>query len=55
MEPGTNVVAAPAWRREPIGPPAVSRRQAIALWSYLEGSSLARRAPAAAASAAGLP
>jgi hypothetical protein len=55
MEPGTNVVAAPAWRREPIGPPAVSRRQAIALWSYLEGSSLARRAPAASASAAGLP
>ena len=55
MEPGVLVIPAPAWRGDPVGPPAVSRRQAIALWDYLEGSSLARRAPAATASAAGLP
>ncbi len=55
LEPGAMVVPAAGWRADPIGPPAVSRRQATALWEYLEGSSLARRSEPATASAAGRP
>jgi murein DD-endopeptidase MepM/ murein hydrolase activator NlpD len=55
LEPGAAVIPAAAWRTDPVGPPAVSRRQAAALWTYLEGSPLAARPVDASASAVGLP